>query len=163
VSTKLRWAMVAIAVLGLALASYLVYVHYSGSKPVCTTSGACLKVQTSVYSKLAGVPVALIGLIGYVAIFASLLVRDRDEVRLATLGMTVIGVCFSGYLTYREVFTLKTICEECAASAVLMLILFLLATARYVLGDPAATAPAAPPTAPASGRGKRASRHKIAS
>ena len=162
-STKLRWAMVAIAVLGLALASYLVYVHYSGSKPVCTTSGACLKVQTSVYSKLAGVPVALIGLIGYVAIFGSLLVRDRDEVRLATLGMTVIGVCFSGYLTYREVFTLKTICEECAASAVLMLILFLCAAARYVLGDPGPTAPPAPPSEPASGRGKRATRHKIAS
>jgi uncharacterized membrane protein len=162
VSTKLRWAMVAIAVLGLALASYLVYVHYSGSKPVCTTSGACLKVQTSVYSKLAGVPVALIGLIGYVAIFGSLLVRDRDEVRLATLGMTVIGVCFSGYLTYREVFTLKTICEECAASAVLMLILFLLAAARYVLGDPAPTPPAPPPSAPTSGS-KRATRHKIAS
>ncbi|HEX5191356.1 MAG TPA: vitamin K epoxide reductase family protein [Solirubrobacteraceae bacterium] len=161
-STKLRWAMVAIAVLGLALASYLVYVHYSGSKPVCTTSGACLKVQTSVYSKLAGVPVALIGLIGYVAIFGSLLVRDRDEVRLATLGMTVIGVCFSGYLTYREVFTLKTICEECAASAVLMLILFLLAAARYVLGDPAPTPPAPPPSAPTSGS-KRATRHKIAS
>jgi uncharacterized membrane protein len=162
VSTKLRWAMIGIAVLGLALASYLVYVHYSGSKPVCTTSGACLKVQTSVYSKLAGVPVALIGLIGYVAIFLSLLVRDRDEVRLATLGMTVIGVCFSGYLTYREVFTLKTICEECAASAVLMLILFLCAVARYVLGDPAPTAP--PPAPPAaSGRGNRAARQKLAS
>ena len=161
-STKLRWAMVVIAVLGLALASYLVYVHYSGSKPVCTTSGACLKVQTSVYSKLAGVPVALIGLIGYIAIFLSLLVPDRDEARLATLGMTVIGVCFSGYLTYREVFTLKTICEECAASAVLMLILFLCAGARYVLGDPATTGPA-PPSPPARGGGTRAARQKIAS
>ena len=162
-STKLRWAMVVIAVLGLALASYLVYVHYSGSKPVCTTSGACLKVQTSVYSKLGGVPVALIGLLGYIAIFLSLLVRDRDEVRLATLAMTVVGVCFSGYLTYREVFTLKTICEECAASAVLMLILFAGAVTRYVLGEPGPTAPAAPPSAPATGGGKGAARQKIAS
>ena len=162
-SVKLRWAMVAIAVLGLALASYLVYVHYSGSKPVCTTSGACLKVQTSVYSKIDGVPVALIGLIGYIGIFLSLLVPDRDEVRLATLGMTVIGVAFSGYLTYREVFTLKTICEECATSAVLMLVLFFGAAARYVLGDPAPTAPPTPPSAPTTGPGNRASRQKIAS
>jgi uncharacterized membrane protein len=163
VSSKLRWAMVGIAVLGLALASYLVYVHYSGTRPACTAGSACLKVQTSVYSKLDGVPVALIGLIGYVGIFLSLLVPDRDEVRLATLGMTVIGVCFSGYLTYREVFTLKTICEECAASAVLMLILFLCAATRYVLGDPAQPTPPAAPSSPAPGRGKRSARHKIAS
>ena len=77
--------MVVIAVLGLALASYLVYVHYSGTRPACTAGDACLKVQTSVYSKIAGVPVALIGLIGYIGIFLSLLVPDRDEVRLATL------------------------------------------------------------------------------
>jgi uncharacterized membrane protein len=155
--------MVVIAVLGLALASYLVYVHYSGSKPVCTTSGACLKVQTSVYSKIGGVPVALIGLLGYIGIFISLIVPDRDEVRLATLAMTVIGVAFSGYLTYREVFTLKTICEECATSAVLMLILFFGAATRYVLGDSRPTVPAATSSPPAPGGGKRTTRQKIVS
>ena len=156
--------MVLIAVLGLALASYLVYVHYSGTPPACTAGDACLKVQTSIYSKIAGVPVALIGLIGYVGIVLSLLVPDRDEVRLATLVMTVIGVAFSGYLTYRELFTLKTICEECATSAVLMLLLFLAAGTRYVLGDPAAPAPPPPasPT-PAAGKGKRPAAEKLAS
>jgi uncharacterized membrane protein len=148
--------MVVIAVLGLALASYLVYVHYSGSRPACTAGDACLKVQTSVYSKIAGVPVALIGLIGYIGIFLSLLIPDRDEVRLGTLVMTVIGVGFSGYLTYREVFTLKTICEECATSAVLMLLLFLLAAARYVLGDPVAPAPPPASVTPSASTSKRA-------
>jgi uncharacterized membrane protein len=164
VSVNLRRVMVLIAVLGLALASYLVYVHYSGTPPACTAGNACLKVQTSVYSKIAGVPVALIGLIGYIGIVLSLLVPDRDEVRLATLVMTVIGVAFSGYLTYRELFTLKTICEECATSAVLMLLLFLAAGTRYVLGDPAA--PAAPPPASptsAAGKGKRPAAEKLVS
>jgi uncharacterized membrane protein len=164
VSVNLRRVMVLIAVLGLALASYLVYVHYSGTPPACTAGNACLKVQTSVYSKIAGVPVALIGLIGYIGIVLSLLVPDRDEVRLATLVMTVIGVAFSGYLTYRELFTLKTICEECATSAVLMLLLFLAAGTRYVLGDPAAPAPPPPasPT-PAAGKGKRPAAEKLVS
>ena len=152
-----------IAVLGLALAAYLTYVHYSGTRPACTAGDACTKVQTSVYSKIDGVPVALIGLIGYVGIFLSLLIADRDEVRLVTLVMTVVGVCFSGYLTYREVFTLKTICEECAASAVIMLVLFLCAGARYVLGGPSARTPAPPPAAPTTGAGKRPARQKIAS
>jgi uncharacterized membrane protein len=163
VSVNLRRAMVVVAVLGLALASYLVYVHYSGTRPACTAGDACLKVQTSVYSKIAGVPVALIGLIGYIGIFLSLLVPDRDEVRLATLVMTLIGVCFSGYLTYRELFTLKTICEECATSAVLMALLFVAAATRYVLGDPATpTGPPAPLTPP-TGRGKRPAAEKLAS
>src|ERR1700728_2956277 len=156
--------MVLVAVIGLALASYLVYVHYSGTRPACSAGDACLKVQTSVYSKIAGVPVALIGLIGYIGIVLSLLVPDRDEVRLATLVMTVIGVAFSGYLTYRELFTLKTICEECATSAVLMLLLFLAAGTRYVLGDPAAPAPPPPaPPTPAAGKGKRPAAGKLAS
>src|ERR1700685_3584868 len=155
--------MVVIAILGLALASYLVYVHYSGTRPACSAGDACLKVQTSVYSKIAGVPVALIGLIGYIGIVLSLLVPDRDEVRLATLVMTVIGVAFSGYLTYRELFTLKTICEECATSAVLMLLLFLAAGTRYVLGDPAAPAPPPPASPTPSGRSKRPAAEKLAS
>ena len=143
-SVKLRRVMVVIAILGLALTAYLVYVHYSGTKPACTAGSTCLKVQTSIYSRIAGVPVALIGLIGYIGIFASLLVRDRDEVRLATLAMTVLGVCFSGYLTYRELFTLKMVCEECAASAVMMGLLFVGAATRYVLGDPLTAAPSSP-------------------
>ena len=162
-SVNLRRVMVVIAVLGLALASYLVYVHYSGSRPACTAGDACLKVQTSVYSKIAGVPVALIGLIGYIGIFLSLLIPDRDEVRLATLVMTVIGVGFSGYLTYRELFTLKTICEECATSAVLMLLLFLAAATRYVLGDPPAPTPPPASVTPPAGPGKRPATEKLAS
>ena len=87
--------MVVLTVLGVALTIYLTYVHYSGAKPACTAGEACLKVQTSQWSKLAGVPVALIGLIGYIAILASLLAPDREESRLATLGLTVVGFGFS--------------------------------------------------------------------
>ena len=60
--------MLVLAVIGLGVAIYLTYVHYSGTKPACTAGESCLKVQTSQWSKLAGVPVALIGLIGYIAI-----------------------------------------------------------------------------------------------
>ena len=142
-SRTLRRVMVVIGVLGMALAAYLVYVHYSGAKPICTSKGGdtCLKVQSSVWSKVDGVPVALIGLIGYVGIFLSLLAPDRDETRAATLGMTLIGVCFSGYLTYRELFTLHEICEECATSAVLMALLFIGAVWRFLIPEDLAPLP----------------------
>ena len=95
---------------------------------------ACIKVQTSQWSKLDGVPVALLGLIGYIGILASLLAPDREETRLATLGLTLVGFAFSGYLTYRELFSIHAICEWCASSAVILTILFLCAATRYVIG-----------------------------
>jgi uncharacterized membrane protein len=144
----LRRIMVVLAVVGIGVASYLVYVHYSGAKPVCGLGGSCLKVQTSQWSKLAGVPVALIGLIGYVAILLSLLVTDREETRLATLAMTLIGTGFSGYLTYRELFTLHAVCEWCASSAVIMTILFVCSVVRYLRAGDVPALPAGVLTRP---------------
>ena len=128
----LRRVMIGLAVVGLAVAAYLTYVHYAGIKPACTAGTSCIKVQTSEWSKLDGVPVALLGLIGYVGILASLLLPDREETRLATLGLTLVGCGFSGYLTYRELFSIHAVCEWCASSAVILTILFVSAVVRYV-------------------------------
>jgi uncharacterized membrane protein len=127
--------MIVLATVGLGVASYLTYVHYSGSPPVCTAGGSCLKVQTSVYSKLAGVPVALMGLIGYIAILASLLAPESERSRFATLVFTIGGFGFSAYLTYRELFSIHAVCEWCASSAVIMTILMLLSVWRFLWGD----------------------------
>ncbi len=141
-SRTLRRVMLVITVLAILLTIYLVYVHYSGARPLCTSKGGdtCLKVQTSVWSKVGPVPVSLIGLIGYLAILAALLAPDRDEVRVLTVGMTLFGVCFSGYLTYRELFTLHEICEECVTSAVMVTLLFIGAVWRFIVTDDLAVA-----------------------
>ena len=128
--------MIVLAIVGLGVAAYLTYVHYAGIKPACTS---CVKVQTSVWSKLAGVPVALLGLIGYAGILASLLAPDREETRLATLALTLIGFGFSCYLTYRELFSIHAICEWCASSAVVLTLLFISSAIRYAGGDPHGT------------------------
>jgi uncharacterized membrane protein len=127
--------MTGLTVVGLGLAGYLTYVHYAGIAPACTAGVSCLKVQTSAWSELAGVPVALLGLIGYAGILASLAAPDGEEARLAALALTLIGAGFSGYLTYRELFSIHAICEWCVASAVTLCLLLALALARYVL-DP---------------------------
>ena len=131
----LHRVMLVLAVVGLGVAAYLTYVHYSGVKPACTAGQSCLKVQTSEWSKLAGVPVALIGLIGYISILVSLLLPDREETRLATLGLTLIGFGFSAYLTYRELFSIHAVCEWCASSAVIMTLLLGCSVARYLRGE----------------------------
>ncbi len=146
-SAALRKTMTGLAVIGLGVAIYLTYIHYAGIKPVCTAGTSCLRVQSSVWSKLAGVPVALMGLIGYVAILASLVAPDREETRQATLVLTLIGFGFSGYLTYRELFSIHAICEWCASSAVILTVLTIAAAARYVMGDsPLSASLAVPPS-----------------
>jgi uncharacterized membrane protein len=127
--------LVVLSVIGLVIASYLTYVHYAGIKPACTAGESCTKVQTSIYSKLAGVPVALMGLIGYVAILASLLAGEREATRLATAVLTLGGFAFSAYLTYRELFSIHAVCEWCASSAVILTIMTCLAVWRFLRGE----------------------------
>jgi uncharacterized membrane protein len=139
----LRITLLALTLIGLGVASYLTYVHYAGIKPACTAGESCTKVQTSQYSKIAGVPVALIGLIGYVTILASLLAPENETSRFATVALTVVGFGFSAYLTGRELFSIHAICEWCVSSAVIMTLLTCLSTWRFLRGD--ATARAAEP------------------
>lgn len=135
-----RTAMIVLSVIGLGLASYLTYIHYSGGQVLCT-SDSCELVQTSVYSKLAGVPVALLGLIGYAFIFVSLVLPEREQTRLATLGFTLVGFGFSAYLTGRELFSLHHICEWCVSSAIIMTILMLLSIFRFLTGGSTTASP----------------------
>jgi uncharacterized membrane protein len=127
----LRLAAIVLALIGLGVAGYLTYVHYEEIRPVCGLGGDCVKVQTSEWSKLAGVPVALLGLIGYAAIFASLFVPG-EEALIAGALTSLIGFGFSAYLTYRELFTIDAICQWCVASAIVMTLLAVVTTVRLV-------------------------------
>jgi uncharacterized membrane protein len=132
---RLVIAIAVIAALGAGIAGYLTYVHYAGIHTLCVAGGGgCEKVQTSSYAKLAGVPVALLGLIGYLALLASLVVRG-DNSRFAGALIALVGLGFSAYLTYREIFTIKAICQWCVTSAVLMAALAVLTTWRLLRSE----------------------------
>lgn len=128
--------MIVLAVIGLGDATYLTVVHYAGIRVVCAGSGnPCETVQTSKYASIAGVPVALLGAIGYVGILASLLVREQEWTRLATLALTLFGFGFSAYLTYQETFTIighPIYCEWCVGSAIILTVLLVLSLIRYL-------------------------------
>jgi uncharacterized membrane protein len=135
---SLRRTGLVLAVLGIAVAGYLVYVHYANIDPVCNIAHGCHKVQTSQYAKLAGVPVALLGLIGYVTLLGALLAPGEPARMLAAL-VALVGFGFSAYLTYRELFTIDAICQWCVASAILMTGLAIVCTSRLArLPPPAA-------------------------
>jgi len=134
-SDRLRTAAIACCALGLAIAGYLTYVHYAGVSPVCEIAHGCEKVQTSRWSQLAGIPVALLGLLGYAGILAALLVPGETAL-VAAAGQALVGAGFSAYLTYREIFTIYAICIWCVASAVVMAVLAAITVTRLLRADP---------------------------
>jgi uncharacterized membrane protein len=115
-----RVLLAALAIVGLLISAYLSWVHYIGVAPVCVGgSGGCQSVQTSSYATIFGVPVAVIGLVGYSALLLSAWLRGEVGIYLGFL-VSLVGTLFSAYLTYLEVFVIHAICEWCVASAALM-------------------------------------------
>lgn len=130
---RLRWFL-GLNFLAILVTGYLVYLHY---KPTASTLCKineyfdCDIVNKSIYSEIFGVPVAILGLLTYLFLFGMAWVIYKN-IRLTRwlwvmFGVTVVGVLFSGYLTYIELFVLYAICIFCLAQQILILIdLFLL-------------------------------------
>jgi uncharacterized membrane protein len=108
---RLRTATVAACLVGIGIAAYLTYVHYSHTAPVCTTGG-CEKVQKSKYAELAGLPVALLGLITYVFLLGAAFRRGLDAA-FAGVVVALIGVAFSAYLLWAQLGPIGAICQWC--------------------------------------------------
>jgi uncharacterized membrane protein len=108
---RIRGAIAAACLIGVGIAAYLTYVHYTHTAPICT-SGGCEKVQRSKYAELAGVPVALLGLITYVVLIAISLVRGV-EAAFAGVLVAFVGVAFSAYLLWAQLGPIGAICQWC--------------------------------------------------
>jgi uncharacterized membrane protein len=132
---RLRLAALVLALAGIGVAAYLTYVHYAGLQPFCAGgSHGCERVQSSSYASVGGIPVALLGLVGYVGI-AVALVAPGERARLAAAALAVSGFGFSAYLTYLELFVIDAICQWCVASAVLLTLLCVLTVWRFLVAD----------------------------
>jgi uncharacterized membrane protein len=123
-----------LALFGLGVAAYLAYTKLADTSVVCGPVGDCDAVQTSVYSELLGVPVAVLGALNYLGILglwaASRLAKRQaaDVARLGLFGLALVGALFSLYLTFLEPFVIGAVCAWCLASAVTMTFTLLLAT-----------------------------------
>lgn len=127
----MRAAAIGVALAGLGIATYLTVVHYSGGEPVCAVAHGCATVQQSDYAVLAGVPVAVLGLVGYLALLVAL-ARDGEAWRTAAAFLSIAGLGFSAWLTYVEVGVLHAICIWCVGSAICMTLLAVLTVGRMV-------------------------------
>jgi uncharacterized membrane protein len=132
----LRRVTAALALVGIGIAGYLTWVHYAGLDPVCVGGGGgCERVQSSRWAELAGIPVAVLGLGGYVLILASLALPEELGAQAAAF-LSLVGFGFSAWLTYVEIEKIEAICQWCVASAVVMTALALVSVARVLRAAP---------------------------
>ncbi len=119
-----------LALAGIGVALYIAIVESGGGSPQCLAGGqGCETVAKSHYSHVAGVNVAVFGVVGYVLLLGAALMRG-DIARIGALGVALVGFGFSVYLTYLELFVIDAICQWCVASAVLMMLLFVVSALR---------------------------------
>lgn len=128
-----RAAAAAVAAIGTLVSAYLTWVHYSGNLALCIGVGGCESVQNSRFSVVGPVPVALVGLAGFVAILAVALSRIRGDAPqwadTALFGLSLAATLYVAYLTYIELFVLGAVCPWCVtvalcAAAILALVSF---------------------------------------
>jgi uncharacterized membrane protein len=147
-----RWPWLAgtiLSVLGLGVAGYLTYEHYTSSASLSCPAGGgivdCLKVTTSQYARIHGIPVAVLGLV-FFAVMLGLQSRpawtsSSLALRIGRLAWSVVGVGTAAWLIYAELFKLNAVCLWCTAVHVLSLLLFAVtafgtaATAGSALAD----------------------------
>ncbi len=137
-----RMAAALLALLGLIDGAYLTLHHYRPSINLrCPVGGGCETVQGSAWSTLppggAGVPVALIGVVGYAVLLLLALVAFQRErigpVAVPPLLLLVAsgGLVFSLYLTFLQLFVIGAICFWCAMSALCELGIWLAAVVDW--------------------------------
>lgn len=133
----LRVIAIVLAVLGVLVAGYLAWAEVTGTETVCLDTGAinCETVQSSAYSSTLGIPVAVLGFVGFVGMLALLLLEDQVPF-LAAYGRTLVagaalfGVLFQAYLTVIEAVVLEAWCQWCVASFIIVTLLFAVSAYR---------------------------------
>lgn len=119
-----------LSVIGMLISAYLTWVHWGGSKALCTGIGDCETVNNSAYAVVSGIPVALLGFGMYLALFGLSVYGRRagpsmvSTLALATFGISLAGVLYSAYLTYIELAVIHAVCPWCVTSAVLITLIF---------------------------------------
>lgn len=128
----LRRVIAFVAALGIGVATYITIADSSGGSPTCLAGGSgCETVASSSYSHIAGVNIAVFGIVAYVLLLATAFFVN-DLARFGGFAISLGGFGFSVYLTYLEIWKIEAICQWCVSSAVLMTILFLLNATRLI-------------------------------
>ena len=127
----------ALAGLGILVSIYMTIYKLTENPNMCLGNGGCSVVNSSKYAMVYGIPVAVIGVGGYLAILLLLWMERRNSFlvengTLVVFGLALIGFLFTLYLIYVELALIHALCPFCVTSQVTMTILFVLSVIRLV-------------------------------
>jgi uncharacterized membrane protein len=125
-----RMFVAVLALSGVLVSVYLTLYSFGMIGDLACGSGGCQTVQNSPWARLLGVPVALIGLVGYAVLFITALLGVQPRfaantaVPVVLCAGAVIGIAFSAYLTYLEAYVIHAWCQWCVVSAAIAALIF---------------------------------------
>ena len=126
---KIQWAAAIVALCGLADAAFLTIKHYSGAKVPCSIITGCEQVLTSIYAEIFGIPLAVFGALAYFLAFSlAILAIFGNRLMWFLFGVqTTLMTLFTIWLLYLQAFEIQAFCQFCLLSAVITIILFIMA------------------------------------
>ena len=133
-----RWAVATtflLSLLGLAISIYMTYQHFHGSTYLaCSTTGFenCTKVTTSAQSHLLGIPVAVLGVVNYVAMSvlnSPWVWRAKNYwIHVARFVLSIISMALVLWLVTAELLIIKSICLYCTSVHIITFALLIVLT-----------------------------------
>ena len=134
---RLTQITIVLAILGLLVSIYMTIYKVTSNDNMCVGSKDCSVVNASKYSEVNGIPVAVVGMIGYVSILAIHWLERRNEFFKANgsmifFGVSLIGFFFTVWLIYVEIALLKAYCPFCITSQITMTLIFILSVIRVI-------------------------------
>jgi uncharacterized membrane protein len=145
--SRLRIASAVLAAAGIAVAGYLLWARETGSALICSTGG-CETVQNSAYAEVLGIPVALLGLLGYLLLLVAAVGRGEAARTLQTV-VALAAAMFGGYLLYIQVEVIGAVCQWCLASDAIITGIAMLALVRLKVAQESPASPSSRPSASA--------------
>lgn len=132
-----RMVVAVLALVGVLISVYMALYKFGALGEILCGSGGCSTVQNSPWSDFMGVPVPVLGLLGYAALMVTAMMglqpsfAGRRAVAAVIAAGATIGLLFSAYLTYLEAFVIHAWCRWCIGSAVLATLIFIFALPEF--------------------------------
>jgi len=125
-----RMSAAFLSLAGLFISGYLYLYKIGKIGSLACGTGGCETVQLSSWSRIAGLEVSLIGVLGYAVLLGLSLLALQPRLVWQRWPVTVIallaalGLVFTGYLTFLEVFVIHAVCRWCVTSALIITLIF---------------------------------------
>jgi len=134
---RLTQLTIALTIIGLLVSIYMTIYKVTSNDSMCIGSKDCSVVNASKYSEVNGIPVAMVGMLGYAAILAVLWLEQKpgffkSNGTMILFGLSLTGFLFTVWLIYVEVALLKALCPFCLTSQIAMTLIFILSVMRVV-------------------------------